>query len=134
MDLLTHLDSSQTNSSCLHLHLRLQPSLSAKPAKAAPKTISKMIFDMDLFKDKSTQNDYGARGAKKITLGKIQAGKSYVPSGLTAAQFDAKRKADKAKKDAGYKRNVAKAGVFEDYTAFYTKVRKSPPSTISSTN
>merc|ERR1712153_198945 len=65
------------------------------------------------------QNTYGARKKKDLRLGKIKAGKSYVPSGLTAEQYDGIRKGQQKKKAANYARNVAKAGVFEDYTEFY---------------
>jgi hypothetical protein len=47
--------------------------------------------------------------------------KSYIPAGLTAKQYESIRKKEQAKKQANYQRNVAKAGVFEDYTDFYTK-------------
>ena len=76
---------------------------------------------MDLFAPKKDQNDYGARNSKKLKVGKISAGKSYVPSGLSATQYSAVRGKDQAAKDANYKRNVAKAGKFEDYTEFYKK-------------
>ena len=42
---------------------------------------------MDLWKDKKDSNDYGARGKKALKIGKINEGKSYVPAGLTAAQY-----------------------------------------------
>merc|ERR1712106_804712 len=73
----------------------------------------------DLFAPKKDQNTYGARKKKDLRLGKIKAGKSYVPSGLTAEQYDGIRKGQQKKKAANYARNVAKAGVFEDYTEFY---------------
>lgn len=40
---------------------------------------------------------------------------------MSKAEYEKIRKADAAKKEANYQRNVKKAGVFEDYTAFYTK-------------
>lgn len=40
---------------------------------------------------------------------------------MTLDQYKKVRAADAAKKEANYKKNVAKAGVFEDFTAFYTK-------------
>merc|ERR1711924_145481 len=43
-------------------------------------------------------------------------GKSYVPSGLTAKQYDEIRKGQVRKKQENYAKNVAKAGIFEDYT------------------
>jgi len=46
---------------------------------------------------------------------------SYVPNGLTREQYASIRSKDDAKKNANYQRNVAKAGVFEDYTEFYKK-------------
>ena len=56
-----------------------------------------------------------------MKLGQIEQGKSYVPSGLTAAQYDSIRKQQEKKKADNYARNVAKAGIFEDYTEWYTK-------------
>ena len=47
--------------------------------------------------------------------------KSYVPQGMTAKQYSQLRATEQKKKEANYKRNVAKAGVFEDYTEFYLK-------------
>jgi hypothetical protein len=55
-----------------------------------------------------------------LKVGAIGAN-SYVPAGLTAEQFKKVRAADAAKKDKSYKKNVSKAGVFEDYTKFYIK-------------
>mmetsp|Transcript_18175 Transcript_18175/g.33787 ORF Transcript_18175/g.33787 Transcript_18175/m.33787 type:complete len:187 (-) Transcript_18175:116-676(-) len=91
-----------------------------KDAKKGP-SIAGAIFGMDLWKDRKDSNDYGARGKKKLTVGKITEGKSYVPAGLTAAQYNAVRGKEKATKDKNYARNVAKAGKFEDYTDFYLK-------------
>ena len=56
----------------------------------------------------------------QLTQGKIGAG-SYVPSGLSAAEYEKIRSQEAAKKKANYDRNVKKAGVFEDYTEFYKK-------------
>ena len=53
-------------------------------------------------------------------MGSIGA-KSYVPSGLSPAQYDKIRKAEAAKKEANYKRNVQKAGKFLGYDEFYLK-------------
>jgi len=76
---------------------------------------------MDLFAPQKTQNDYGARNKKDLKIGAIKEGKSYVPAGLSTKQYAALRATEQKKKAANYKRNVAKAGVFEDYTEFYTK-------------
>lgn len=54
-------------------------------------------------------------------MGKITKGKSYVPDGLTADQYDNIRNKQVKRKADNYARNVAKAGIFEDYTDFYTK-------------
>merc|ERR1719329_409336 len=75
---------------------------------------------MDLFAPKKDQNTYGARSKKNLKVGSITSN-SYVPQGLSAKQYAEIRKKEQSKKDANYKRNVAKAGVFEDYTDFYLK-------------
>merc|ERR1712085_21471 len=77
------------------------------------------VANMDLFAPKKDQNTYGARKKKDLRMGKITEGKSYVPSGMSAAQYESIRKRQVAKKASNYARNVAKAGVFEDYTEFY---------------
>eukprot|EP00559_Dactyliosolen_fragilissimus_P004546 CAMPEP_0184857762 /NCGR_PEP_ID=MMETSP0580-20130426/2908_1 /TAXON_ID=1118495 /ORGANISM="Dactyliosolen fragilissimus" /LENGTH=159 /DNA_ID=CAMNT_0027353543 /DNA_START=69 /DNA_END=548 /DNA_ORIENTATION=- len=86
--------------------------------------LNKSLFDvisgMDLFAPQADQNDYGARGKKNLKVGKL-GDKSYVPAGLTKAQYEAIRSKDSAKKDSNYKKNVAKAGIFQDYTDFYIK-------------
>jgi hypothetical protein len=53
-----------------------------------------------------------------LALGKI-SDSSYIPAGLTKAQYESIRQAEKAKKDANYQKNVAKAGKFIDFTDFY---------------
>merc|ERR1712125_18010 len=84
------------------------------------KSFFKTVFDLDLFAPVADQNDYGARNKKKMGPGKLGAN-SYVPAGLTRAEYEKLRAGEAAKKEANYKRNVAKAGVFEDYTEFYKK-------------
>jgi hypothetical protein len=54
----------------------------------------------------------------QIKVGKI-TDKSYIPNGLTKEQYEKIRAAEVAKKEANYKRNVAKAGKFEDFTEWY---------------
>lgn len=44
---------------------------------------------------------------------------SYVPAGLSAAEYAKIRAQDEKKKDASYKKNVAKAGKYQDFTKFY---------------
>lgn len=76
---------------------------------------------MDLFALNPKINTYGARKSKNIAVGKIQPGKSYVPDGLTPAQYTKLREQEVAKKEQNYDRNVKKAGKFQDYTEFYLK-------------
>merc|ERR1719461_392292 len=83
------------------------------------KSAFSIISGLDLFAPKSDQNDYGARNKKKIVRGKIDAKKSYVPSGMTASQYNKIRSKEDKKKRDNYAKNVAKAGVFEDYTEWY---------------
>lgn len=73
---------------------------------------------MDLFAPKKDQNKYGARAGKNLGPKTIGSG-GYVPDGLTASQYNSIRASEAAKKDANYKRNVAKAGKFLDFTQFY---------------
>lgn len=76
---------------------------------------------MDLFAPKADQNDYGARNKKKIVVGQITKGSSYVPAGLTAEEYNKIRGSEAAKKKANYERNVKKAGIFTNYTDWYKK-------------
>lgn len=55
-----------------------------------------------------------------MAVGKI-GDNSYIPAGLTKEQYDKIRKEEKAKKDAVYQKNVAKAGKFLGYDEFYNK-------------
>lgn len=75
---------------------------------------------MDLWAPVSDSNDYGARGKKNLKVGKL-GDNSYVPAGLSKAAYQKVRDADQAKKNSNYQKNVAKAGKFSDYTAFYMK-------------
>ena len=84
------------------------------------KTFFQSVFGMDLFAPVADQNDYGARSKKNLSTGKLSSN-SYVPAGLSKAEYEKIRSADQAKKDANYAKNVAKAGKFTDYTAWYRK-------------
>ena len=96
------------------------------PAPKAPQStqlnesLFKKISNMDLWAPVADSNDYGARGKKNIKTGSLTE-RSYVPSGLTKAQYEKIRADGDAKKAANYQRNVKKAGVFIDYTDFYLK-------------
>merc|ERR1712151_136291 len=74
----------------------------------------------DLFAPNPTVNDYGSRSKKNLKTGTLGSN-SYVPSGLSREQYAQIRANADAKKAANYQKNVKKAGVFQDYTAFYTK-------------
>ena len=56
----------------------------------------------------------------QLKVGKISK-KSYVPAGLSAAEYEKIRAKDKKEKDCKYQENAAKAGEFQDYTEFYVK-------------
>jgi hypothetical protein len=55
-----------------------------------------------------------------LKVGQISNG-SYVPAGLTAEQYNKIRSADNTKREQSYQKNVAKAGKFTDFTAWYAK-------------
>ena len=57
----------------------------------------------------------------QLKIGEIKSGSSYIPAGLSAAEYNKIRKEQAAKKQANYERNVKKAGVFEDFTDWYAK-------------
>ena len=54
-------------------------------------------------------------------MGVIKEGASYVPAGLSAVEYNKFRAAELAKKQARYEKNAKKAGVYEDFTKFYSK-------------
>jgi len=98
----------------------LPVSTRSKASDVALNALFDDIFNLDLFEPVKTQNDYGARNKKKLTQGKIGSN-SYVPDGLTAAQYNSIRDKEAKKKAANYERNVKKAGKFENFTEFYLK-------------
>ncbi len=108
--------SQQRAPSCTQLNAK-----KGEEAAPAKKSFFKTVFEMDLFAPVKTQNDYGARNSKKLTQGTITSGKSYIPAGLTAEQYNKVRASEAKKKADNYARNVKKAGIFEDYTEFYKK-------------
>lgn len=75
---------------------------------------------MDLWAPVADSNDYGARSKKNIKVGQL-TDRSYVPMGLTKAQYEKIRADEVAKKGANYQKNVAKAGKFLGYDEFYLK-------------
>ena len=90
------------------------------PSTQLNESLFKKISNMDLWAPVADSNDYGARANKKIVTGKL-TDRSYVPAGLTKAQYEKIRADADKKKAANYQKNVAKAGVFIDYTDFYLK-------------
>ncbi|KAL7545740.1 hypothetical protein ACHAWF_009093 [Thalassiosira exigua] len=81
-------------------------------------SLFKKISNMDLWEPVKDSNNYGARGKKNLKTGAL-TDKSYVPFGLTKAQYEKVRADESSKKAANYQKNVAKAGKFLDYTEFY---------------
>lgn len=96
------------------------------PSQQSPRTsvavdaLADKIFGLDLFEPVKDQNNYGARAKKNLKVGSITS-KSYIPDGLTEAQYKKLRAQEQKKKQDNYTRNVKKAGVFEDFTEFYKK-------------
>jgi len=78
------------------------------------------IANMDLWAPVKDSNDYGARAKKNLTPAKLGSN-SYIPAGMSAAEYAKIRANDQNKRDSNYAKNVQKAGKFTDYTAFYTK-------------
>merc|ERR1712238_256439 len=77
------------------------------------------ISDMDLWAPDKDANTYGARKKKKLGIGDIKAGKSYVPDGLTAAQYQELRKKQETSKKDNYQRNMSKRNTHGKYYEFY---------------
>ena len=90
------------------------------PSTQLNESLFKKISNMDLWAPVADSNDYGARSNKKIVTGKL-TDRSYGPAGVTKAQYEKIRADADKKKAANYQKNVAKAGVFIDYTDFYLK-------------
>jgi len=78
------------------------------------------VSNMDLYAPVANQNDYGARSGKKLAQGKLSQ-RSYVPSGMSKAQYEKIRCKDKKKKDENYAYNVKKGGKFNLFYEFYIK-------------
>merc|ERR1712087_900973 len=89
------------------------------PKKTEKRSLFKTISEMDLYAPFSTRNEFGARDKKNLKLGTINPKKSYVPSGLTAAQYSSLRNKEKKEKDARYQK--AKKNTFVVFTDWYKK-------------
>jgi len=81
-------------------------------------SLTQRVFEMDLYAPVANQNDYGARNKKNLKAGQL-AKKSYVPAGMSKAQYEKVRAKDVKTKKDNYDRNVAKGGVFSDFYDFY---------------
>lgn len=95
------------------------PSTSSSRPSVAREALADRIFDMNLF-DKDN-NKYGARDKKQKYKTGALTDRSYVPSGLTKAEYEAIRKKEVAKKEENYKKNVAKAFKYTDFSDWYAK-------------
>jgi len=78
------------------------------------------VFGMDLFEPVKNQNEYGQYKNKGLKVGALSS-RSYVPQGLSKADYQKVRDADQKKKDANYAKNAKKAGKFLDFTDYYIK-------------
>lgn len=96
------------------------PVASVGRVSVAREAIADKIFGLDLWEPVKDSNEYGARSKKNLKVGSLGSN-SYVPSGLTKEQYDSIRKVEAKKKEENYRRNVKKAGVFTDFTKWYSK-------------
>merc|ERR1719384_1191968 len=106
--------------SCVASASAFAPNMPSRQSTQLNESLFQKISNMDLFAPKADQNDYGARSKKNVKVGTLSSN-SYVPAGLSKEQYAKIRADEQKKKEANYKRNVAKAGIFQDYTDFYTK-------------
>lgn len=96
------------------------PAPSAGRTSVTREAIADKIFGLDLWEPVKDSNQYGARAKKNVKVGSLGSN-SYVPAGLTKEQYAQVRATEAKKKADNYQRNVQKAGVFEDFTAWYSK-------------
>jgi len=86
----------------------------------AREALADQIFGMDLFTPVKDQNNYGARAKKGIKLGELTT-KSYVPAGMTKAEYEKIRKSEKAAKEKKYKEKASNAFKYTDFTKWYSQ-------------
>jgi hypothetical protein len=82
----------------------------------AREALADRVFGMDLFNKEG--NKYGARAKKDLKV-KPLGSDSYIPNGLTKAEYEKIRAAEFAKKQANYQKKASVAFKFEDFTQFY---------------
>ena len=82
----------------------------------AREALADRVFGMDLFNKEG--NKYGARAKKDLKV-KPLGSNSYIPNGLSKAEYEKIRAAEFAKKQANYQKKASVAFKFEDFTQFY---------------
>jgi hypothetical protein len=87
-----------------------------RSTSVARDALADRVFGMDLFNKDASK--YGARAKKDLKV-KPLGSNSYVPNGLSKDEYEKIRSADFAKKQANYQKKASKAGIFENFTAFY---------------
>jgi len=104
--------------SLLSSALAFAPLQSSGRVSVAQNALADRIFGLDLFD--SEQNKYGARKKKNLAQGKL-TDKSYVPAGLTKAEYEKIRKAEVARKQKNYEDKKKNAFKYTDFTEWYAK-------------
>merc|ERR1719275_278276 len=94
------------------------PPVKSSTSTALNESLFKKVSNLDLWAPVSTSNQYGARSKKNVKTGQL-TNRSYVPTGLTKAQYEQVRKEADNKKNAVYAKNVKKAGKFKRFSDFY---------------
>lgn len=93
----------------------------AQSSTQLSESLFKRISNMDMWAPIADSNDYGARQKKGIMKKAPLSQRSYVPGGMTKAQYEQVRQNDQNKLNANYQRNVAKGGKFQNFTSWYSK-------------
>jgi len=82
--------------------------------------VTTAIFEMDLWKPVSKSNEYGARRGKDIRQGKL-AKNSYVPAGMSKAEYEKIRTTESRKKTDRYNKYAAVGEEYGDFQDFYAQ-------------
>lgn len=89
-----------------------------REVSVAQNALANKIFGLDLFDPQG--NTFGARSKKNLKQGKLTE-KSYVPSGLTKAQYEEIRKKEQLAREKKYQEKAKNAFKFTDFTEWYLK-------------
>lgn len=81
-------------------------------------TVTKAVFEMDLWAPVKDSNQYGARRQKSMAVGKLSKN-SYVPAGMSKADYDKIRTNEKQAKTNRYNKYAAKKDEYGDFQDFY---------------